>query len=115
MSGLIELLTKTDFAWAANHTIVEFLAGYVFGSALIIGAPSVFLLIAFMSALQRTKGAQVGYKDHKDMPNPNQLYEDLQKLDDLYEELLWHPDDELQFTHDGEKIIITNKTLEKKQ
>ena len=49
------------------------------------------------------------------MPNPNQLYEDLQKLDDLYEELLWHPDDELQFTHDGEKIIITNKTLEKKQ
>tara|TARA_B100000925_G_C21786163_1_gene378430 strand:- start:372 stop:641 length:270 start_codon:yes stop_codon:yes gene_type:complete len=66
MSGLIELLTKTDFAWAANHTIVEFLAGYVFGSALIIGAPSVFLLIAFMSALQRTKGAQVGYKDHKD-------------------------------------------------
>jgi len=66
MSGLIELLTKTDFAWTANHTIVEFLAGYVFGSALIIGAPSVFLLIAFMSALQRTKGAQVGYKDHKD-------------------------------------------------
>ena len=46
------------------------------------------------------------------MPNPNQLYEDMQKLDDLYEELLWHPDDELQFTHDGQKIIITNKTLE---
>tara|TARA_B100001063_G_C16612094_1_gene476261 strand:- start:126 stop:395 length:270 start_codon:yes stop_codon:yes gene_type:complete len=61
-----ELLTKTDFAWAANHTIAEFLAGYVFGSALIIGAPSVFLFIAFMSALQRTKGAQIGYKDHKD-------------------------------------------------
>ena len=46
------------------------------------------------------------------MPNPNALYEDMQKLDDMYEELLWHPDDELQFTHDGEKIIITNKTLE---
>ena len=43
------------------------------------------------------------------MPNPNQLWEDIQKLDDLYEELLWHPDDELQFTHDGQKIIITNK------
>jgi hypothetical protein len=40
---------------------------------------------------------------------------DMQKLDDMYEELLWHPDDELQFTHDGEKIIITNKTLEEKQ
>lgn len=47
------------------------------------------------------------------MPNPNQLYEDMQKLDDLYEELLWNPDDELQFTHDGSKIIITNKSLDK--
>ena len=49
------------------------------------------------------------------MPNPNQLYEDMQKLDDLYNELMWHYDDELQFTHDGEKIIITNKTLEEKK
>jgi hypothetical protein len=46
------------------------------------------------------------------MPDPNQLFVDMQKLDDLYEELLWHPDDELQFTHDGQKIIIINKTLE---
>ena len=46
------------------------------------------------------------------MPDPNALYEDMQKLDDMYEELLWHPDDELQFTHDGTKVIITNKTLE---
>jgi len=30
----------------------------------------------------------------------------------MYEELLWHHDDELQFSHDGKKIIITNKTLE---
>ena len=49
------------------------------------------------------------------MPNPDQLYIDMQKLDDLYEELLWDPDDELQFTHDGHKIIITNKTQENKQ
>ena len=49
------------------------------------------------------------------MPNPDALWQDIQKLDDMYEELLWHPDDELQFTHDGEKIIITNKTLEDKQ
>lgn len=63
---MIELLTKTDFAWAANHTIAEFLVGYIFGAALIIGAPSVFLFIAFMAALQRTKGAQIGYKDHKE-------------------------------------------------
>ena len=48
------------------------------------------------------------------MPNPDALWQDIQKLDDMYEELLWHPDDELQFSHDGEKIIITNKTLEQK-
>ncbi len=46
------------------------------------------------------------------MTNPNALYEDMQKLDDLYEELLWQPDDVLQFTHDGEKIIIINKSLD---
>ena len=46
------------------------------------------------------------------MPNPDALWQDIQKLDDLYEELLWHPDDELQFTHDGQKIIIINKTQE---
>lgn len=50
------------------------------------------------------------------MPNPDQLYVDMQKLDDLYEELLWNPDDVLQFTHDGEKIIIKNLTqMEKNQ
>ena len=49
------------------------------------------------------------------MPDPDALWKDIQKLDDLYEELLWHPDDELQFTHDGQRIIITNKTQEQKQ
>ena len=48
--------------------------------------------------------------DRTVMPNPDQLYVDMQKLDDLYEELLWDPDDTLQFTHDGEKIIIKNLT-----
>ena len=47
------------------------------------------------------------------MPNPDALWEDIQKLDDLYEELLWDPDDELQFTHDGKRVIIINKTQEK--
>ena len=49
------------------------------------------------------------------MPNPDALWEDIQKLDDMYDELLWHHDDELQFTHDGEKIIIRNITLESKK
>ena len=48
----------------------------------------------------------------KQMPNPDALWQDIQKLDDLYEELLWDPDDELQFTHDGKRVIIINKTQE---
>ena len=46
------------------------------------------------------------------MPNPEALWQDIQKLDDLYEELLWDPEDELQFTHDGTRVIIINKTQE---
>lgn len=46
------------------------------------------------------------------MTNPNALYEDMEKLNALYEELCWDHDDELVFTHDGKEIIIYNKTLE---
>jgi hypothetical protein len=38
----------------------------VIGGALLIGAPAVFFLIAFMPALQNTKGRMVGYRDHKE-------------------------------------------------
>ena len=52
------------------------------------------------------------------MPDPDALWRDLQKIDDLYEELLWHPDDELQFTieylNGNGRVVITNKTLEEK-
>jgi hypothetical protein len=44
------------------------------------------------------------------MTNPNALYEDMDKLNALYEELCWDYDDELIFTHDGEKILVINKT-----
>jgi hypothetical protein len=48
------------------------------------------------------------------MPNPNALYEDMEKLNALYEELCWGPDDELEFTieyHKGSgRVIIRNKT-----
>ena len=44
------------------------------------------------------------------MTNPNALWEDMQRLDDLYEELCWSPDDDLQFTHDGERVLIINRT-----
>jgi hypothetical protein len=48
------------------------------------------------------------------MPDSNQLYEDMEKLNALYEELCWAHDDELVFTHDGEKVIIYNKTKQLK-
>lgn len=45
------------------------------------------------------------------MTNPNQLYEDMAKLNALYEELLWAHDDVLEFLADYEndQIIIRNK------
>ena len=54
-----------------------------------------------------------------DMPDPDALWRDVQKLDDLYEELLWDPDDELQFSIEylkgNGRVVITNKTQEEKQ
>jgi transcriptional regulator with PAS, ATPase and Fis domain len=46
------------------------------------------------------------------MPNPEQLYEDMEKLDALFSELCWGHDDELIFTHENGRVIIYNKTLE---
>ena len=45
------------------------------------------------------------------MSDENALWEDMRKLNSLYEELCWD-DDELVFTHDGTEIIIYNKTKE---
>ena len=45
--------------------MIELLTYYIIAGALIVGAPAVFFLIAFMPALQNTKGRMVGYKDHK--------------------------------------------------
>ncbi len=49
------------------------------------------------------------------MPNSNALYEDMEKLNALYEELCWEHDDDLVFTHDGTEVIIYNKTKEKQR
>ena len=45
--------------------MAELITYYVIAGALIIGAPAIFFLIAFMPALQNTKGRMVGSKDHK--------------------------------------------------
>ena len=43
----------------------------------------------------------------------NDLYEDMRILNSLYEELMWDHDDELQFSIEGDKIIITNLNMTK--
>ena len=55
-------------------SLIELLTYYVIAGALIIGAPAVFFIIAFMPALQNTKGRMVGYKDHKTYGNSS-IYE----------------------------------------
>ena len=45
------------------------------------------------------------------MPNPNALYEDMETLNMLYEEMMWDPDKELEFKADyaNNRIIIKCK------
>ena len=57
------LLDNHEFL--GNHSIPEFLVGYIFGAALIIGAPTVFLLLAFTSALMKTNGKMGGYREYE--------------------------------------------------
>ena len=47
------------------------------------------------------------------MPNADAMWEDMAKLNALYEELCWDHDDELMFTHESGRVVITNKTKEK--
>ena len=40
------------------------------------------------------------------------LYEDMRRLNALYEELMWDYDDVLEFTIENERIVIYNRTQE---
>ena len=66
-----------------DSSLIELLAYYVIAGALIVGAPAVFFLIAFMPALQNTKGRMVGYKDHK-MYGDSSIYENTKSDSDRY-------------------------------
>ena len=57
------LLNNHEFL--GNHSISEFVVGYIFAAALIIGAPVVFLIISFMSALMKTSGKMTGYYEYE--------------------------------------------------
>jgi hypothetical protein len=54
--------------------MAELITYYVISALLIVGAPAIFFIIAFMPALQNTKGRMVGYKDHKEFGDSS-LYE----------------------------------------
>ncbi len=63
------MLSMFDFIlgsheFLGNHSFAEFLVGYIFGAALIVGAPTVFLLLVFISALMKTNGKMGGYKEY---------------------------------------------------
>ena len=42
----------------------------------------------------------------------DKLWEDMRRLNTLYEELMWSNDDELQFIIENGRIVILNKTHE---
>ena len=46
------------------------------------------------------------------MTDHNALYQDMERLNALYEELCWGHDDELVFTHENGRVIVYNKTQE---
>ena len=43
------------------------------------------------------------------------LWEDMRRLNTLYEELMWGYDDVLEFTIDNGRIVIYNRTQEQQQ
>ena len=46
------------------------------------------------------------------MSDENALWEDVRRLNTLYEELMWGWDDVLEFTIENGRIVIYNKTQE---
>ena len=48
-------------------------------------------------------------------PTPTDVWEDMQKLDHLYEELMWDHRDKLEFAIEGNHITIRNRSREGRQ
>ena len=48
------------------------------------------------------------------MTNENALWDDMSKLNALYEELMWPPDDELTIRIEGDHIVIRNLAQEQR-
>ena len=56
---MIDFLISSQWEALGNHTIAEFLVGYLFGGALIIGAPGVFFFVVFNASLQMKQVGQM--------------------------------------------------------
>ena len=48
------------------------------------------------------------------MTNPDALWEDMSKLNALYEELMWPPEDKLTIRIEGDHIVIKNLSQEQR-
>ena len=48
------------------------------------------------------------------MTNPNALWEDMERLNALYEELMWPPEDKLTMRIEGDHIVIKNLSQEQR-
>ncbi len=59
--------------------------------------------------------SKIHIMDHQEVPTD--LYEDMARLNALYEELMWDNEDILEFVADYEnnRIIIRNKTLDNEE
>ena len=49
------------------------------------------------------------------MPNTNALWEDMARLNALYEELMWPVDDKLTMRIEGDHIVIKNFAQERRE
>ena len=43
---------------------------------------------------------------------PNDMYDDMRRLNALYEELMWSDNDDLEFIIENNRIVILNRTHE---
>ena len=66
-----------------DNSLIELLTYYVIVAVVFLGAPGVFFFIAFMPALQNTKGRMVGYNDHKTYGDSS-IYENTKSDSDKY-------------------------------
>ena len=52
------------------------------------------------------------YENLEPEEHVNDLWEDIERLNALYEELMWSHDDQLEFIIENRRIVIINRTHE---